>query len=320
MKALVIHHDDHDGRMSGYIMTKYYEDMGYPVTTWEVNYNTDIVFKDLEADDKVCIVDFSIPDNKMEELQKFVDVSNITWIDHHKSSIDTYKAQKHLDGIRFVGMAGCELAYIYTQGYRIKHDDKCLNIKLTNGELEFIDIHDIEIPRGIKLIGDWDVWRQTPGSREFIFAIRAYWDTCTLLTEEGRKFWEQIAKDEDDLIDKLLSEGAIVLRYVNSDNTTNCQKAAFPVKIRKFESFKCIAINTVDRSSMIFDSIKDQYEIGLVFNYEEDGIKRRMNCSIYRLEMNPDKDIDVSFIAKSFGGGGHHDAAGFTTSGTVPFS
>lgn len=321
MKALVIHHDDQDGRMGGYIMKRYYEGLGYPVDTLEADYNSEFSFDNLASDDKVCIVDYSLNNEVMSRLQAVVDRSNITWIDHHKTSIESYEKQNNLDGIRFLGLSGCELAYIYSQGYRIKHDDKCVNINMSNGDMEFTTITDIEIPRGVKLIGDWDVWRGTPGSRELAFATRANWPSCPLTTDSGIKFWADIYDDANGAIDKLIESGEHILKYVYGKGATDCAEYAFPVHIRKFEGIEAIAINSVDRSSLIFESIKDKYEVGIVFNYTvQDTTKKIMTFSIYRLGKNPDKKIDVSVIAKSYGGGGHPDASGFSTSGELVFA
>lgn len=320
MKVLVIHHDDQDGRMGGYIMKKYYMDQDYQVVSMEADYNTVFDFTTLvEPGDKVCIVDFSLNNQYMSELQRIVDFSDIVWIDHHKSSIESYTDQKGLDGIRFIGLSGCELAYLYTQGYRIKHDDRCVNINTVGGDLEFTVITNIEIPRAIKLIGDWDVWRQTPGSREFAFALRADWPNSVLETDEGMKYWEQILTNEE-FVNTLVANGGVILKYVYGKGQTDIEQYGYPTKIRKFEGVECIAINSCDRSSLVFESVLNDYEVGVVYTYNgKDKANPIMEFSIYRLGKNPDKNIDVSFIAKAYGGGGHHDASGFKTSGSLPF-
>jgi oligoribonuclease NrnB/cAMP/cGMP phosphodiesterase (DHH superfamily) len=319
-KALIIHHNDQDGRMGGYIMFKYYEDLGYHTEAMEVDHTKEFEFNGLvESGDKVCIVDFALKPADMAMLQNFVDASDIVWIDHHKSSIESYTDQANLDGIRYIGKSGCELAYIYSQGYRIKRDSKCVNIKITNGEMEFIDIDNIELPRAVKLVGDWDVWRKTKDSRQFAYALRAYWPLNRIDVAPGREFWERLIDDQGGNIDALINEGYTIMRYIEAQNMTDCRNLAFPVKLRKFESFDCIAINSTFGSSLIFDSVFNQHEVGIIFRYGEDGVKKFMHVSLYRLGKNPDKNIDLSFVAKTFGGGGHPDASGFITSGTLPF-
>jgi oligoribonuclease NrnB/cAMP/cGMP phosphodiesterase (DHH superfamily) len=66
MKVLVIHHDDQDGRMGGYIMVRYYKEQGYEVQSFEADYNTKFDFGSMvENGDKVCIVDYSLNNEVM---------------------------------------------------------------------------------------------------------------------------------------------------------------------------------------------------------------------------------------------------------------
>ena len=320
MKSIIFHHNDHDGRMSGFIMYQYFETLGYePVITREVNYGMPISLNDIESGDKVAIVDFSMEDAMIEAIEKLTDRSNIIWIDHHETAIERFKSQDSLAGIRYVGKAGCELCWLYTQGYRIKHDGKLVNVKTSNGELEFVDINDVPIPDGIRLIGDWDMWRLTPTSRELMYGIKAYWTECELTTVTGYNFWNDVAYVEAKRAE-LIEKGYVIQRYEEVCNIKACKDYAYPCKLTKFQDFKCVAINSNARSSLVFQSVHNDYEIGIVFTYNpRHGMEGSMTFSIYRLGLNKDKDIDVSFIAKSYGGGGHHDAAGFSTNGTLPF-
>ena len=92
MKVLVIHHDDADGRVGGFIMHSYYTSKGYDVECFEANYDTEFVFSKLvAAGDKVCIVDYSLNNEYMTKLLEIVSKSDITWIDHHKYVIESYR-------------------------------------------------------------------------------------------------------------------------------------------------------------------------------------------------------------------------------------
>ena len=320
MKALIIHHDDPDGRMGGYILYRFLLNQYPEVKTKEANYNTIFDFKELvEPEDKVFIVDFSLNNQYFTKLTDIVPRENIVWIDHHKSAIESYTNQATLEGIRNVSKSGCELAYIYTKGYREKSPGRMVNINSSN-EVEFKLIEDIEIPRPIQLIGDYDVWRHNGEGIEYFFidGLDAYWDRAKLTTPEGLNFWKGIYENTDNVIDDIIDQGKIINRYKVSMNACDVEDKAFPCRLRKFENIECIAINSCARSSTIFKSVHNDYEVGLVFNYIEIP-ERKMEFSIYRLGKNKDKDIDVSKIAQSFGGGGHHDASGFATNGTLPF-
>lgn len=321
MHTLVIHHDDPDGRMGGYLMRTWAVSRGDTVTTVEANYNSTFDFPSLvKPEDQVVIVDYSLNHQMFAKLTEIVDKKQIIWLDHHKSNIEKYTEQADLEGLRYDGIAGCELAYIYSKGWREKSHGKLVNTTITGGELEFKAIEEVEIPRGVRMIGDFDCWRHGGEGVEysFISGINSYWNRIPLTTDEGLQFWEQIASTNESFINDLISQGTVVERYIASENECNVKSNAFPCKLRKFEELKAIAINTDARSSRIFKSVFDEYEIGLVFNYVEKP-QRLMTFSIYRLGANPDKDIDVSKIAQTFGGGGHHDASGFSTNGTLPF-
>jgi nanoRNase/pAp phosphatase (c-di-AMP/oligoRNAs hydrolase) len=56
-------------------------------------------------------------------------------------------------------------------------------------------------------------------------------------------------------------------------------------------------------SSQIFDTVKEDYDIMIPFCF--DG--KQWTVSMY----TKNKEIDVSIIAKKYGGGGHKNAAGF---------
>jgi len=321
MHTIVIHHDDPDGRMGGYIMQQWASAQGDTVSTIEANYNSIFDFPAIvKPDDRVIIVDYSLNHQMFANLTQIIDPKQIIWLDHHKSNIEKYTEQAGLEGLRYDGIAGCELAYIYSKGWREKSPGKVVNVSVTSGDLAFMEIEKIEIPQGIRMIGDYDCWRHNGEGIEykFIAGINSYWNRIPLTTNEGLAFWEKIAQGNTQFINDLVVQGTVVERYIDSENECNVKENAFPCKLRKFEDLKAIAINTDARSSKIFKSVFTEFEIGLVFNYIERP-ERKMVFSIYRLGANPDKDIDVSKIAQTYGGGGHHDASGFATNGTLPF-
>ena len=61
MHTLVIHHDDPDGRMGGYLMRTWAVSRGDTVTIVEANYNSTFDFPSLvKPEDQVVIVDYSL--------------------------------------------------------------------------------------------------------------------------------------------------------------------------------------------------------------------------------------------------------------------
>jgi oligoribonuclease NrnB/cAMP/cGMP phosphodiesterase (DHH superfamily) len=324
-KVLVIHHNDPDGRMGGFIMKKYFEGKEFTVKTMEADYSTEFNFsKLLESGDTCCIVDYSLNNHWMLDLQHVIDPKNIVWIDHHESAIQKFNksplADTPLDGIRFIGLSGCELAWIYSQGWREKTPGKMVNINRDAGDLDFTDIYDIEIPKAVALIGDFDCWRKQFKESDFlVLGIESVWNKCLLTIDWGVKFWDSMLHNKENIIDIFVARGKIIKEYVDSQNRDHVLKGAFACHIRKFADVKAVALNTDSIGSWVFDCVKDKFEVGLVFHYIYRNKSAKMSFSIYRLGLNKTKKIDVAKIAESFGGGGHADAAGFMTAGSIPF-
>ena len=135
-------------------------------------------------------------------------------------------------------------------------------------------------------------------------------------SNESCEFWDAFfdMKLSQDVTNQIMVSGKPIVDYKNRTFVTDLQRAGFECYIRKFEDIDAIAINTLDRGSFIFETVKNDYEVGIVFFMNADG---KMEYSIYRLGKHPEKSILVNKIAESFGGGGHAGAAGFITNGTL---
>lgn len=319
MKIYIIHHNDPDGRMAGFIMYKHFTEKyeGTPIETLEANYEMTFNFSKYTKDDIVCIVDYSLNNRWYSALTEKVDKGNIIWIDHHKSAIDGYPEQKDLKGIRIDGLSGCELSQLYYMGYRQREHGSFDLFQEENPD-NVVNAKEIEIPEVVRLIGDYDCWRhEIKNSLEFVFGIESIWNDLVLTTPEGREKWQLLYDSKDYVINFYIGAGKHIVDYLNSQNAIAVKERGFICKLRKFTQYKAIALNASGKSSNMFKSVFNEYEIGIVFTYAENP--KRMSFSIYRLGLNPEKEIDCGQIAKSFGGGGHPGAAGFTTSGTLPF-
>ena len=321
--VLILHHNDMDGRSGGYILYKYFKSFTPEenITTMECGYNTIFEWDKLvKPNDTVAIVDYSLNHQWFSKLIEIVPKTNIIWIDHHKSAIEDYKEQATLAGIRNINYCGAELAAMYAAGYT--QDTRGILVDKDGNTVTFETAY-TKIPTWVKEVGNFDCWRthiNMDRSKKLNYGIRMYWDICELTTKSGRQFWMDIDLSND--VERFINEGAIIMKYQDSENKDMVAINAFEVKLRKtpFAEYKCIAVNTSSRGSDVFKSVYDKYEVGFVFCYNERKGQQNMNFSVYRLGMNPQKDIDVSKIAQSFGGGGHAGAAGFKTNGTLPFA
>lgn len=77
--------------------------------------------------------------------------------------------------------------------------------------------------------------------------------------------------------------------------------------------YNCIAVNLGHTNSKVFDSVWDEskYDLMITFVRRKDKL---WNVSLYSTK----EDVDCGAICKSFGGGGHFSAAGFTAK-ELPF-
>lgn len=138
MKVYVLHHNDLDGYVSADIVkTKYPE-----AVCIECSYdkNNQIDKSIFEFGDKVFLVDYSLSE---EDMKWFNMHTNFIWIDHHVSAINKSKENDYddIEGIREIGLGGCELVwkYFYPQ----------------------IQVNDF-----VRLCGEFDTFR-TSGDREY---------------------------------------------------------------------------------------------------------------------------------------------------------
>ena len=99
----------------------------------------------------------------------------------------------------------------------------------------------------------------------------------------------------------LEEQGRLVLDYRDAYNSKLWRSFGY---FTKFEGYKCTALNSGAANSSLFDSVDEEYD--LMLPHVWDG--KKWSVSIYPHNSN----INVSEIAKKYGGGGHPGAAGFT--------
>lgn len=87
---------------------------------------------------------------------------------------------------------------------------------------------------------------------------------------------------------------------------------AFPVRLRKFEKYDAIAINSNIDNPEVFKhrTLYDKYHIGIIFHMEY----TQMYYSVYRLKKDKDVYINIEKICTSFGGWGNANHGEFIVS------
>lgn len=271
------HSADLDGHCSGAIVKYKYPD----AELYGINYGHDFPYDKIDIEkDTIIMVDFSLqPFTKMVELfQKLGD--RLIVIDHHVSAIHDLidgDLNDKIPGLRINGIAGCELTWTHF-------------------------FPEKEMPEVVRLLGRYDVWDHQPNVLEFQYGMR-----LNNTWPENQVLWKQCFEnlennDLEDFINTTIKKGTIILEYQKQENEKYCKSCAFEVD---FNGYKAICVNKLLTSSQLFESVWDEnkYDLMITFGVRKDGL---WTMSFYTTK----SDVDCTQIAKSFGGGGHKQAAG----------
>lgn len=291
MRCVVIHHHDEDGRAAAAVVKQAVKSRAKEFLFIEAKYDTQIPFDQLRNGDEVYVVDFSMQNPgdwaRLCNIPRFP----VTWIDHHITAIEAAKGTRaeNLPGIREEGKrAGCALTWDFFYP-------------------------DVEAPVAIQLISDRDTWTWERGEEtaEFHAGLQMndtspespLWTAILIPSECGTPSW----------VISIRSTGRSVLQYKNRFYGDLREKNAYEVE---FEGNKAIAINVAGVGSEAFGfpngykgEMPDEWPVLIAFYYNGDNFV----VSMYS------KAVNVSEIAKKYGGGGHPGAAGFLCK-NLPFS
>ena len=148
-------------------------------------------------------------------------------------------------------------------------------------------------PYAVSLIGDFDTWKfKLAKSMEFKYGLES-WDH-----KPESDIWKNLL-DEDWEWDGMMDSGEAIIRF--RDNICKDFRS-FGYETR-FEGWLAFVQNLYMFGSLAFGELMMDYPICISFVF--DGYN--YTVGLY----SSDEDIDVSEIAKKYGGGGHKGAAGF---------
>ncbi len=155
-----------------------------------------------------------------------------------------------------------------------------------------------ESPKFIQYIQDRDLWKwELPYSKEFAAAF----DMVPFEFEEFEKY------EDDSVFDDAVKRGSYILAYSKTVVKKVCEKAVS----RKYKGKEVLVVNSSHWMSEIGARLAPDCDFAVIWYYDHDD--RMIKVSLRSFH---DK-IDVSEIAKEFGGGGHKKASGFQLSGEL---
>jgi len=330
----VFHRADYDGVCSAAIVKKFVPDCelygidyGDPFPWGKVMDGPQVSAAELEAGSglprrQVYMVDFSLPPDEMKRLNE---VSDLTWIDHHKSAIEACRAvlPADLPGLRLSSKAACELVWGWFE------EDCCAD----DAAHPFVpDFHiprrfcTCSLPEAVRLLGRYDVWDTEnpdwPRIEAFQFGMRA---KPGMMNPEDPGWWTLISGEcvEPILRSELVNTtatGRAILSYRDQEAKSLCADGAHveyllppggPFKGQRvnqqtMEGWCLVCLNSLQRGSWQFNSVWDPEKHDAMCVYG------RLKNGKYRVSLYSTKEeVDCGAIAKALGGGGHKGAAGF---------
>lgn len=277
---VIYHNADLDGFCSGSIVKKALLRDGVPESNIEMigwNYGDP---SPINRDGVIIMTDISLPENDMISLRSYKD--QVIWIDHHKSAIqDSIGKWDWFDGIRRVGDSASLLAWEY----------------FFKGE---------PIPKLVYYVDRYDVWKQGfdgnvnwRGVLEAQFGMRLWLKDPSDKLEFNR--WDNSFSNIV-LVNSYITQGNVILNFKEYDNKV-VSKRAFDLH---FEGLKFCAVCNEGNSETVKSVVRSDHDAIMLFRYD----KSKWRISLYANELSwiP---IDVSLVAKRYGGGGHAGSAGF---------
>ena len=249
-------------------------------------------------DNDVYILDFSFPREVMDAL--FKHAKRIVWLDHHKTAFEMW----------------CETERVlHCEDDRQPENNRfiLLDNNKSGAYLAWEYFHPgTEVPMLIQHIDDRDRWQfKLDGSKELHAALNNYkpwsfeqWRGIFLCGLFEKETWR--------VPEEFYMEGTAILRAHNQ-NVQAALKQTVGCKITiHTEQYGCTREIGLAANAPAFLASDLGHELanhsgtfGLVWSMAGDG---QIHCSL-----RSNGEYDVSAIAKVFGGGGHRNAAGFST-------
>lgn len=322
--AIIYHDADFDGKLSNEVcrhwlaklhpdatIHSYGWDYGRPVPTCQLTHQLDNnpnepVREAWHLYDTIYIVDLSV-----DELMGQPELRDkIVWIDHHRSAIDKYD---HPDvnqiiglvdhfqfaGYRIDGVAACRLCWEWFSGWEA---DKLIDLKLPNKD-HFVNRLGHE-PELIRLAGEYDVWdKRDPDAEILQLGLKSLSDKEYRTLIESQFSANDGAGYGSTPLVSALANGYAIKAYVDNDAAFRMQASHDIV----FHGLHFLVLNGRGNSNTFKSHVKPRHDALMLWFYDGKQVK----VSLYHASGH--EEIDLSLIARQYGGGGHRGACGFTT-------
>ena len=166
--------------------------------------------------------------------------------------------------------------------------------------LAWDELHETKRPLLVSYVEDRDLWRFALADSAEVNAWIGSWS-------QGFEFWSSLAYDLEESFGACRREGAAVLRGVER----YCREMAKQARMVEVAGVVVPVVNApYINTSELVGYLAEQFGPFAVGWFQRGDGK-------YQYSLRSRGDYDVSAIAKLYGGGGHHNAAGFTVESLV---
>lgn len=254
--------------------------LGPDVVMHEMVHGDPLPREAIQAADTVVVVDFCLPP---EDMRRIAGERELIWIDHHITAIEElHQDSQGWPGIRDISEAACVLTW------------RCFFL-------------DQPLPRAVVLVGDRDIWRWAEADTGPFDEGLHQEDT----SPTNDALWVPLLDDDPQLVAALIERGRVLRDARLKEIRRQVEKHGFPVI---FDGHRTLAIN--QRGSGEMGVCGQELGYPLVYCY----VDGRQNGGLFTFVTLYSSSIDVSEIARRYGGGGHRGAAGFSFErGPSPF-
>lgn len=271
----IYHSRDLDGMCSGAIIKKRYPEA--TLIGFDYGQGLQKLLDLIPAKEPIIMADVSLPMVDMLLLSEHSG-RQLTWIDHHASAIADYKSffiqnDGLITSVLEDGIAACEGTWKYL-------------------------FPDKDMPRAVELLGQYDTWRNQDKSK---------WDNEIIPFQFGMRMdinsaetFPQEMLTNKAPVDYIIEIGNVIIKYQSAQNSL-AMHGSFVID---FEGLRVLACNGGGFNSQAFESKWDE-------EFHDAMMPFKFNGEKWTFSLYTTKDIDLSVIAKKYGGGGHKKACGF---------
>jgi hypothetical protein len=179
---------------------------------------------------------------------------------------------------------------------------KVLEMKQSGATLSWNYFHGLEVPALFRYIEDKDIWRWAlPKSQEFSAGF-------TLPFEFSA--WDAFLSQGQLAVDHTIAKGSAILEYKETVKTSHVARAV-PCVLNVAPHLNGMIVNTSTMASEIGNALASLPGVDFAFLWNFSYASSSYVCSL----RSASDAVDVSAIARAFGGGGHKRAAGFSFTG-----